>query len=88
MPHQRCQAGLVASGDETASAPAGHQNLFICVHGSVPGVGENDFLDLALGQYGNDEYFPESGSEGFFRLFYSYAGGSSWLAGLTEITSI
>jgi hypothetical protein len=66
--------------DEAASAQAGHQDVSLCFRRSLSGFGKNDFLDLALGQYGDDEHLPEAGGRGFFGLFYPQVGGSGRLA--------
>jgi hypothetical protein len=74
---------MVAFRDEAASAPAGHQNLSICIYGSLPGVGEDDFPALALGQFGDDEYILEASGGRFFRLFHLYVGRSGRVAHLS-----
>ena len=71
---------MVASGNEAASAQTDHQNLCICIHGSLPGLGENDFPNLALCQYGDDEHIFKAGVGGFFGLFYPHAGRPGRLA--------
>jgi hypothetical protein len=51
----------------------------------LSGVGENDFLDIALGHHGDDEHLLEASGGGFCGLFYPYAGRPGGLAYIPEI---